>query len=246
MTPLNTESTLNPLGQPVGLPLPNWREPNWPERKVLEHRFCRLDPTTPAHAADLFAAFSEDVDGRDWTYLSYGPFPKIADFEQWLHATCLGSEPTFYTIIPPDGRPAGLAAYLRITPAIGSVEVGHLHFAPRLQKSPTATAAMYLMADYAFSLGYRRYEWKCDALNAPSRSAALRLGFTYEGYFRQAMVYKGRTRDTLWFSIIDREWPRLKPAYERWLAARNFDAAGRQRERLNDLIRAALDESANG
>ena len=157
-----------------------------------------------------------------------------------MATACLGDDPLFFAILDrADGKPAGVASYLRITPASGSIEVGHIHDAPRLQRSPAATEAMYLLMQRAFELGYRRYEWKCDALNAPSRAAALRLGFQYEGLFRQAVIYKGRNRDTTWFSIIDGEWPRLKRAYEQWLAPENFDGGGRQKRGLSELIQAA-------
>ena len=139
-----------------------------------------------------------------------------------------------------DGQPLGFASYLRIFPDSGSIEVGHIHYSPRLQRSPTATEAMYLMMKTAFELGYRRYEWKCDALNAPSRRAAQRFGFSYEGIFRQAMVYKGRNRDTAWYAAIDSEWPALRAAYETWLAPENFDADVRQRQRLADLTAPIL------
>jgi RimJ/RimL family protein N-acetyltransferase len=138
------------------------------------------------------------------------------------------------------GRALGVAAYMRIAAASGAIEVGHVHFSPLLQRARGATEAMYLMMQRAFALGYRRYEWKCDALNAPSRAAALRLGFSYEGIFRQATVYKGRNRDTAWFATIDADWPALAPAFEAWLNPANFDEAGRQRSRLSDLTRPLL------
>jgi len=138
------------------------------------------------------------------------------------------------------GQPVGVASYLRIAPASGTIEVGHIHYSPRLRRSPIATEAMYLLMERAFSLGYRRYEWKCDALNAPSRAAARRLGFSYEGVFRHATVYKGRNRDTAWFSAVDSEWPALQTAFQAWLAPGNFDDEGRQRIRLADLTRPIL------
>jgi RimJ/RimL family protein N-acetyltransferase len=153
-----------------------------------------------------------------------------------MDATCLGDDPLFYTIIDlVDEKPAGVASYLRITPASGSIEVGHIHYAPRLKHNPAATEAMYLLMKQAFGLGYRRYEWKCDALNAPSRDAAQRLGFSFEGVFRQATVYKGRNRDTAWYSVIDLEWPALDDAFQAWLTPDNFDTERHQRIRLSDL-----------
>ncbi len=145
----------------------------------------------------------------------------------------------FAVIDKAHGRPAGVASYLRIAPANGSIEVGHIHYSPTLQRRPAATEAMYLMMKRAFELGYRRYEWKCDALNAASRSAAERLGLTFEGIFRQATVYKNRNRDSAWYAAVDADWPALRDAFEKWLEPGNFDAAGRQRVRLSDLTRLA-------
>jgi RimJ/RimL family protein N-acetyltransferase len=170
--------------------------------------------------------------------MPYGPFKSVATYREWMNATCRGDDPLFFAICPKTkGTPQGVASYLRITPASGSIEVGHLLYAPVLQRTPAATEAMYLMMKRAFELGYRRYEWKCDALNAPSRAAAQRLGLSFEGIFRQATVYKGRSRDTAWFAAIDGEWPRLEQAFQMWLDPNNFDADGNQRLRLSDLTR---------
>jgi RimJ/RimL family protein N-acetyltransferase len=238
------EPTRNDLGQPIGFPLPGWAPPPAPPRQPMEGRLCRLEPLDPGrHAPELFAADAADAEGRGWTYLAYGPFRTLADYRAWMHATCLGGDPLFFAIVDrTDGKAAGVASYLRITPAAGSIEVGHIHYAPRLQRSPAATEAMYLMMRRAFELGYRRYEWKCDALNAGSRAAAQRLGLSFEGVFRQAAVYKGRNRDTAWYAAIDREWPALREAFLAWLAPGNFDAAGRQRTRLSDLTGPILEE----
>lgn len=201
----------------------------------MEGRFCRVEPLDPQrHAADLFAANSADKDGRNWTYLPYGPFAAIADYRRWVEQASRGDDPLFHAILDlPSGRAVGVASYMRIDPAMGSIEVGGINYSPLLQRRPTATEAMYLMMRRVFDeLGYRRYEWKCDELNAPSRAAAERFGFRFEGIFRQVVVYKGRNRDTAWFSIIDSEWPALKSAFERWLAPENFDGAGRQRRSL--------------
>lgn len=234
--------TLNHLGQPVGFPLPDWVPPPHPPRAAMDGRYCRLEPLDPARHADaLFAAHAADPDGRGWTYLAVGPFPTAADYRAWMEARCLGDDPLFFTVIDAGTRqPVGLASYLRIAPAAGSIEVGHLHFSPRLKRTPAATEAMYLMMRAAFDLGYRRYEWKCDALNAASRAAAERLGLSFEGVFRQATVYKGRNRDTAWYAATDADWPPLRDAFERWLDPANFDAAGRQRVRLSDLTRPLL------
>jgi RimJ/RimL family protein N-acetyltransferase len=164
-----------------------------------------------------------------------------------MQRTCLGDDPLFFAILDAaTGRPVGVASYLRIDPPSGSIEVGHLRFSPRLQRTPASTEAMYLMLARAFGLGYRRYEWKCDALNAPSRAAALRLGLSFEGIFRQATVYKGRNRDHAWFAATDREWPALREAYERWLDPGNFDERGRQRTRLSELTAPLLVPASSG
>ncbi len=232
-------SFTNHLNQPIGAPLDGWTARPFPPHKALNGRFCRLVPLDPAaHAQSLFHAFAEDTAGRDWTYLPYGPFDDLEEFQQWLEPLATSSDPQFYSIVEvSSGEAAGMASYLRIAPDSGSIEVGHIHFAPRLQRSPAATEAMYLMMRRAFDeLGYRRYEWKCDALNAGSRGAAKRLGFQFEGIFRQATVYKGRSRDTAWLSIIDGEWPTIKAALEQWLDEGNFDADGSQRQRLSMFI----------
>ena len=226
-------STINALGQPVGLPLPGWCPPPAPPRTPMAGRYCRLEPIDERFAGDLYGAASEDADGRTWTYLPYGPFATEGDYRRWLVATCLGDDPLFFAVVEAaSGKAMGQASYLNIKPGQGSIEVGHLYFSPRLQRSRVATEAMYLMMRRAFEIGYRRYEWKCDALNAPSRAAAERLGFSYEGVFRQATVNKGRNRDTAWYAAIDGEWPALAAAFEAWLDPSNFDAAGRQKESL--------------
>jgi len=182
-----------------------------------------------AHADALFVANAADVAGRMWTYLPYGPFATRADYQAWVAAGAASMDPLYFAIVDQaTGRPAGVAAYLRIDPANGVIEIGHLAYAPALQRTTASTEAMYLMIRRVFELGYRRCEWKCNSLNAPSRAAALRLGFTHEGTFRQAMVAKGRNRDTDWFSIIDTEWPARRAEFERWLAPDNFAADGRQ------------------
>ncbi|WP_420348453.1 GNAT family N-acetyltransferase [Pelagibius sp.] len=223
---------------PLGEPLPGWTPRPAPPRSALEGRFCRVEPLDPeSHAGDLFAAYTADPEGRSWTYLPYGPFATLADFKAWIDATCLGEDPLFHAVVDKaSGRALGVASYLRIAPAIGSIEVGHIHYAPALQATPAATEAMYLMMARVFDeLGYRRYEWKCNALNAASCGAAERLGFTFEGVFRQATVVKGRNRDTAWYSLLDKEWPGAKAAFEAWLAPDNFDAEARQVRSLADI-----------
>ncbi|WP_421158071.1 GNAT family N-acetyltransferase [Aeromonas dhakensis] len=230
---------LNEFDQPVGAPLPDWRGAEFPPRRTLNGWGCRLEPLDPErHGPGLWQAFRADS-GAMWTYLTTGPYATEADMLVWLRECAAKTDPQFYTIFDEDGeQPLGLASYLRIDPLAGSIEVGWLHFSPALQRSRLATAAMALMMANAFALGYRRYEWKCNALNKPSWQAALRLGFSYEGTFRQNRVDKGRTRDTAWFSVIDREWPALQDCFARWLAPDNFDERGRQRLRLSELTTA--------
>lgn len=231
----------NELGQPIGPALPDWRPPPRPLQQSLVGRFCTVEPLVVArHARDLYAANSLDQEQRMWTYLFSGPYASFDEYERWLAERAPGTDPLFQAFVSnATGRAVGLGAFMRIDPAAGSIEVGHIAMSPLLQRSPAATEAMYLMMRHAFELGYRRYEWKCDSLNEKSRRAAERLGFTYEGLFRQAIVYKGRSRDTAWYSIIDQEWPRVRDAFERWLAPANFDATGQQRQSLAG-IRAAL------
>jgi RimJ/RimL family protein N-acetyltransferase len=226
----------------LGQPVPGFTVPPPPAKTALIGTTCTLEPADPPrHAADLYAAQILDARGDGWNYLPYGPFASAPDYQAWMQATCLGQDPQFFAIVDSGtGRATGLASYLRITPAAGSIEIGHLYFSPLLQRQRAATEALFLLMDQAFALGYRRLEWKCNALNAASREAAQRLGFSFEGVFRQAAVVKGRNRDTAWFSIIDGEWPALRAAFTRWLAAENFDEKGRQRERLSALTAAAL------
>lgn len=233
---------MNALGQPIGAPVPGWRPPPPPPRRVLAGRFCRVEPLDPdRHAQALFAANALDPSGRNWTYLLLEPFATLAAYCAWIEQSCLGDDPMFFAIVDAArGTAAGVAAYLRIAPSAGSIEVGHINFSPLLQRTPAATEAMYLMMRSAFELGYRRYEWKCDSLNAASRAAAQRLGLSFEGVFRQALVYKGRNRDTAWYAAIDTEWPALRAAFERWLDPANFDAGGRQRVSLASLTAPLL------
>ena len=233
---------LNEHGQPIGFPLPDWTPPPRPTRSTLTGRYCRVEPLDPErHPEDLHAANRLDPSGKAFTYLSSGPFDSLASYRQWITASCLGADPLFHAIVDNDtSKAVGVAAYMRIDPSNGSIEVGHLNFSPLLQQTRAATEAMHLMMKNAFAIGYRRYEWKCDSLKAPSRAAAERLGFSYEGRFLQAVVYKGRNRDTDWFSITDREWPALRAAHEQWLAPENFDAEGRQQISLSALTAPLL------
>ncbi len=217
-----------------------WRVPGRPDAGRLQGRTVRLERLdAAAHAADLFRANA--ADDAIWDYLPYGPFADPAGYRAWVADMAARTDPFFYAIRPlATGRAGGVASYLRVTPEAGSIEVGHINLSPDLQRTPAATEALFLMMDWAFSAGYRRYEWKCDARNLPSRRAAERFGFSYEGIFRQAAVVKGRNRDTAWFAVIDKDWPALRAAYAAWLDPENFDAAGQQRLRLRDLTQPVL------
>jgi RimJ/RimL family protein N-acetyltransferase len=219
----------------------DWKPARLPDRIALEGETVRLEPVDPArHARDLFDAST----GADaiWAYLAYGPFETLASFSAWLQARAESKDPLFYAAVDRSVHAArGMASYMRMEPDHGAIEIGHIWFAPALQRTKQATEAIYILARHAFDdLGYRRLEWKCDSLNAASRRAAQRFGFTFEGVFRQHMVVKDRNRDTAWFSIIDAEWPRVRAAFQAWLAASNFEAEGRQRRTLAE-IRAAQD-----
>ena len=230
------------FGDPIGAPMPEgWSAPIRPIRAVMTGRLVRLEPLVVAHAEALHDANIQGPDARNWTYLPYGPFDHVDAYRNWVGSVTRDGDPMFYAIIrQEDDRAVGVASYLRITPAAGSIEVGNINYSPLLQRNPGATETMYLMMKWAFEAGYRRYEWKCDALNAPSRRAALRLGLSYEGVFRQAITYRGRNRDTAWYAAIDSEWPAIKAAFETWLDPENFDQAGQQRLSLSDLTHPVL------
>jgi RimJ/RimL family protein N-acetyltransferase len=228
----------NHLGQPVGFPASEWKPRPLPPRTAMAGRFCTVAPLDPErHAAQLFAAYADDVEGRMWTYLPRGPYASLDEYRSWADAACRADDPLVHAILDSaSGEAVGTAALMRIDAESGVIEVGSITYSPRLQRRPAGTEAMYLLMRRVFDeLGYRRYEWKCNSLNAPSRAAALRYGFQYEGLFRQAQVTRGRNRDTAWFSIIDSEWPALRAAFERWLDQANFDAYGRQRHSLTSL-----------
>ncbi len=226
----------NEFGQPIGDDLHGALPDGPPAATELVGRWCSVVPLRPEeHAAALYRAFREAPDDRGWTYLSVGPFATEGEFAAWLALVGNGADQSFFVVDDGHG-PCGIASYLRIAPAAGSVEVGSIHFADRLARTTAATEAMYLMMRRAFEHRYRRYEWKCDALNAASRRAALRLGFSFEGVFRQATAYKGRSRDTAWFSVIDTEWPGHRAEFERWLDPGNFDGRGRQRSALAHVV----------
>ncbi len=221
-------------GQPVG-PKVDAGPAALPSPVTLLGRFCAVERLDAArHGAALWDAFK----GRDdlWTYSSNGPFADEASFRTWLRERVELKDPYYFTVVSPEARALGVATYMEIRAKMRVIEVGHIVYGPELQRKPAATEAQYLLARHAIeTLGYRRYEWKCHALNAASRSAALRLGFTFEGIFRQHLIVKGRSRDTAWFSIVDGEWPRVCAAFEAWLAPENFNGAGKQKQRLEDI-----------
>ncbi|KAA2314187.1 N-acetyltransferase [Pseudooceanicola sediminis] len=233
------------LPRPIGPRVEGWTAPPRPPVDlVLKGRHVRLDPlSAEAHAGVLYEAF--DAQDWLWDYMPNGPFASSAQYHRWVRSVEGGAEPVFFAITDLNSQSVcGVASYLNIVPQNGSVEVGNIAFAPELQGTIAATEAMFLMMQWAFEAGYRRYEWKCNALNRPSRRAAQRLGFSYEGVFRQHMVVKERNRDTAWFAACDGEWPALKEAFSVWLDPANFDANGQQSERLGDLtglVRVASD-----
>lgn len=219
----------------MSAPLAGWTPPPPPDGGTpLAGRFVTLEPLAPDHASALHAAYS--VDDAIWHWLPYGPFASPAAYRAWIEEKAGGDDPRFFALRDAaSGAPSGVMSYLRVTPAAGSVEIGHICLSPPLQRTAAATEAVFLLADRAFGAGYRRFEWKCDALNVPSRRAAQRFGFSFEGVFRNHMVVKGRSRDSAWFAMTDGDWLRLRPAFEAWLDPANFDTDGRQRSRLGDL-----------
>jgi RimJ/RimL family protein N-acetyltransferase len=213
----------------------SWSPARVPDRTAIDGELVRLEVLDPErHATSLFT--SSHVPGAEglWQHLPYGPFADQAEFDAWLAQRAASNDPLFYAVVDWESmRALGMASFMRMKPDNGVIEIGHIWFAPELQRTRKATEAIFLMARAAFDeLGYRRLEWKCDSLNVPSRRAADRFGFTFEGIFRQHMIVKGRNRDTAWFSITDGEWPNRKAAFESWLALDNFDEQGRQRRTL--------------
>ena len=223
---------LNEFGQTVGDPT-DWTPGPELGPVALTGRTCRLEPLGDEHVAGLYDALCGGSPDSLWTYMSGGPFADRDDFAGYLHRLLATPATIPLAILLPDGTPAGVATWLRVEHAMGTAEVGHITFGAAIQRTTAATEAMCLMAAHAFDVvGVRRYEWKCDSLNEPSRRAAHRLGFTFEGIFRQAVHYKGRNRDTAWFAITDTDWPHLRASYDAWLAPTNFDDRGRQRSPL--------------
>ena len=218
--------------------LSKWTPPPYPSHKVMQGRYVRLEPLSHAHIPELWEAHvgSPEV----WHYIPAGPFDSEAALGAWVDQGRILPDPMQFAVRMQDGRIGGTLSLLRINPAVGSIEVGYIVFTPRLQKTREATEAIYLTIKWAFEAGYRRFEWKCDAANLPSRRAAQRYGLSYEGVFRQAAIVKGRNRDTAWFAAIDAEWPALRDAFEIWLDPSNFDADGQQKQRLADLTASIL------
>lgn len=234
-------SRVNSFGQPIGDAVLNWRPPPPPPRETIAGVRCDLEPLDLDLHGDALYEANERGDGSNWTYLFANPPASREVYLEFMRASFLGADPLCVAIVDrTSGIAVGVASYLRIVPEHGCIEVGHINFSPVLQRTPVATEAMYLMMRRVFDLGYRRYEWKCDSLNAPSRAAAQRLGFSFEGVFRNAIVYKGRSRDTAWYSITDAEWPAIRVAFEQWLDPGNFDAHGSQRVQLRWLTAKLL------
>jgi len=236
----------NEFDQTIGLELKNWKPPQAvqvaSETQNLEGKYCKLVKLEAQHAPLLMKAFDK-TEGSLWTFLPYGPFTVLSDYENWIASLNSNERQTAfaYLIQSKDDQALGLCSYLRMSPNAASIEIGNLSFSPQLQKTPAATEVIFLMIDAIFKLGYRRCEWKCNDLNSPSISAAKRYGFTYEGTFRQAMVVKSHNRDTAWFSIMDNEWEELRPCFVEWLADDNFDEYGQQIKRLSEATKKVND-----
>lgn len=230
-------AVLNALGQPVGRALPDWTARQRPARQVLQGVRCRLEPLDAHHATDLFASYVQASGPEDWTYLPFGPFESETQYQTYVEtAACSEDSLHFAVIDEATTRAVGTLALMSIDPTNGVIEVGWVTFSPLLKRTTLSTEAHYVLMRYALEmLGYRRYEWRCDSLNAPSRKAAERMGFSLEGVFRNAGVYKGRNRDRAWFSITAEEWPAVRAGFERWLSPDNFDGQGVQRLRLTEL-----------
>ena len=215
---------MNQIKLPIGEAVPEWTTKQLPQKTKMQGRYCCLYPLDlKKHSIPLYEAFCKDKDNLNWTYLPYGPFENYEDFKKWLVDFCLTKDPFFFVVVKKD-TVVGLASYLRIKPEVGVIEIGHIHFSPLLQKTRASVETIYLMMRRVFDeMGYRRFEWKCDSLNKRSCEAAKKFGFQFEGIFRQLTIYKGRNRDTAWFSVINKDWGKIKQNFERWLSAENFD-----------------------
>ncbi|XUD05058.1 hypothetical protein IGJ34_003072 [Enterococcus sp. AZ177] len=228
----------NSYNQPVGYPITDWSTREYPTKSILEGTYCRLEKVDPEkHLEDLYQVYGPQSKPKNWTYIPLEGFENKIEFSAYLTSMSHSKDPFHYAIIDNvNGKALGTVALMRIDREQGSIEVGFVIYSDQLKKTRIATEAQYLLACYALDvLGYRRYEWKCDSLNEPSRNAALRLGFVFEGIFRNALVYKERNRDTAWFSIIDSEWPKTKARLKSWLSVSNFTVDGEQKKRLNEF-----------
>ena len=239
---MQIESTPDQNGNPIGLPVESVEPAERPDGSAMIGDRVRVERlSAEEHAQDLYRALTTDPHPSLWTYMPHGPFETERDLTAWIAGVEQSTDPLYYAII--DGetdRAIGIASYLRIDTQNRTIEVGWLTFSTALRRSTLATEAMYLMARYAFDRGFRRYEWKCNALNAPSIAAAERLGFSFEGVFRNAVIVKGHNRDTAWFAFTDEDWPAVRAAHEQWLRPGNFDAAGDQRTSLRDATKPLL------
>lgn len=233
---MSTPQRVNEYGQPIGEALPGWTPRPVPEQRLFEGRTCRLEHLdADRHGEDLLRAFA-NAPSTLWTYLPVGPFPTREDHLALLAENAASTSFHHYAVVVPERGAVGTLSLMRVNPSKGSIEIGWVCFSPVLQRTTASTEAHFLLMRHAMDdLGYRRLEWKCDHLNAPSRAAAERLGYTFEGTFRNATVYKGRSRDTDWLSVTDAEWPALRERLESWLAPENFDDVGVQRQRLRDV-----------
>lgn len=227
----------NEFNQDIGMPITDWEKKQYPARMILKGSHCTVEPLKLTHADELCDAINLDTDDSYWTWLTREPIKNKKDFNQWVDEVIRTNDPIFYVVIEnKTKKPIGYFALMRIDPGNGVVEVGHVHFSKLLRGTIMSTEAHWLLMNYVFTdLKYRRYEWKCNSLNVPSRNAALRLGFKYEGRFRQAMVVKGHNRDTDWLSIIDSEWPIVNLSIRQWLSLSNFDDMGNQLKSLNAI-----------
>lgn len=232
----------NSFGQPLGASIAGWTPRPLPARTPFDGEWCRLEPIDPSRHADaLFEAYREASDGRDWTYVPIDRPDDLSAYRDHVAAQATSSDPLHFAVL--DARsaaPLGTVALMRVDVSNGVIEIGHIVFSPRLKRRPAGTEAIYLLMRHVFDdLGYRRLEWKCDSLNAPSRRAAVRYGFVFEGIFRQAIVTKGRNRDTSWYALIDQDWPSVRAGLDTWLSRENFDSNGFQRRSLAE-VRASI------
>lgn len=225
----------NSFNQPIGDEVKSFQNPKKPSINTIEGKYSKLEHLNSSHVDDLFTLLCAKENDANWTYLPNEPIHDSDEFNALINTRIESQDPYFFAIIDKaTGKALGILSLLRINTKASSIEVGHIHYSSLLKRTRIATEVQYLLAKYVFeTLEYRRYEWKCDSLNEPSKRAALRLGFTYEGTFRQALVYKGRTRDTDWFSITDKEWPNIKQQYEDWLDEKNFNSDGNQVNKLS-------------